>query len=280
MKPRIVLPNLLSTSSGFFLASNKKSLNIKTYFFVLLGTFFIISCGCVLNNIIDRKYDMKMERTKDRILAKNKISLIYVFIFSLFLFILGTYILLFFINTLSYLISFFGLFSYVFLYTFILKKNSEYSTIFGSFAGACPIIIGYSSVKNSLDYFCLILFFIFFFWQIPHSYSIYLLNLKDYKNANISVFPVLYNIRKTIKHMYFYLFGLILFTFIFTFLTYSNFLYSIFFLFLGFYWLFLIKQGDNLSNNKKKWFRKIFRFSIFYIILLNFSVFINYLEIF
>jgi 4-hydroxybenzoate polyprenyltransferase len=41
----------------------------------LAGTFLMRSAGCVLNDIADRKFDVKVKRTKERVLASGKIFL-------------------------------------------------------------------------------------------------------------------------------------------------------------------------------------------------------------
>ena len=54
----------------------KESLN--DYFFYLtlffLGSVLMRSAGCIVNDILDREFDKKVERTKDRPLASGKIS--------------------------------------------------------------------------------------------------------------------------------------------------------------------------------------------------------------
>ena len=42
----------------------------------LLGSFFMRSAGCIINDIIDRDFDKSVERTKLRPLASNRISIV------------------------------------------------------------------------------------------------------------------------------------------------------------------------------------------------------------
>ncbi|NIG99242.1 MAG: protoheme IX farnesyltransferase [Buchnera aphidicola (Periphyllus acericola)] len=277
IKPRILFSNLFSSVSGYFFGIKNNSINYSIFFFMIFGLFFIISCGCVLNNILDRKCDRQMKRTMNRVLAKKKISIKESFIFSIILFILGTFFLCYFVSKIVFLISFFGLFVYVFLYTFLLKKKYPCSTIVGAFSGSCPILIGYLSVLNYDIYIGLLLFLIFFIWQIPHSYSVSLLNFKDYKNANIKVFPIIYSFEFTLDNMYFFVNLLIFFNFIFSINSNLNKFHLIIFIILGFFWLFYITKGYNIFLNYSKWLLKIFKFSIFYIFIFNISICINYI---
>ena len=71
----------------------KQSLN--DYFFYLtlffLGSVLMRSAGCIVNDILDREFDKRVERTKDRPLASGKISwklaLIYALILCLIAFV-------------------------------------------------------------------------------------------------------------------------------------------------------------------------------------------------
>lgn len=276
IKPKIVMANIFSALSGYFFALRQNFFCYETFLSMTVGLFCIISCGCVLNNIFDRKNDKKMSRTKNRVLVNKFISINSAYIFSLFLFIIGSLIFLLFLNKLVYIISLFGLFFYVIIYTVLLKKKSQYSTIIGAISGSCPIIIGYFSVENYLTIIPIILFFIHFIWQIPHSYSIYLLHLKDYKKAKIPVFPIVNNLHITLNHMYVCINILIFLIFILNVLFFANYLNGFIFLLLGFFWLSIVSEGYyDINFYEKKWAIKIFKFSIIYIILFNISLCID-----
>ena len=63
--------------------------NLTIYFFYLILFFFgsvlMRSAGCIVNDIIDRKYDKKVERTKDRPLASGKVSVKLALFYTIFL---------------------------------------------------------------------------------------------------------------------------------------------------------------------------------------------------
>ena len=62
--------------------------NLSKYYFYLilffLGSVLMRSAGCIVNDILDKEFDKKVFRTKNRPIASNKISifsaLVYVFI--------------------------------------------------------------------------------------------------------------------------------------------------------------------------------------------------------
>ncbi len=62
---------------------------INTYFnyliFFLLGSILMRSAGCIVNDIIDKKFDQKVERTKNRPIASGKISIKLALLYTLVL---------------------------------------------------------------------------------------------------------------------------------------------------------------------------------------------------
>ena len=48
---------------------------LKHFAIVVLGAFLTRSLGCAINDILDRNYDNKVERTKGRPLANGDLSL-------------------------------------------------------------------------------------------------------------------------------------------------------------------------------------------------------------
>jgi 4-hydroxybenzoate polyprenyltransferase len=61
---------------GLLLASlNEGYIDFKNYLIVIAGAILVRSCGCVINDISDHKFDRLVERTKDRPIASGEISL-------------------------------------------------------------------------------------------------------------------------------------------------------------------------------------------------------------
>ncbi|WP_343189368.1 heme o synthase [Buchnera aphidicola] len=273
IKPRIILSNLISMCGGFFLSSKDK-FDLLLFFFIFLGFFFVLISGCIFNNIIDRDIDSFMRRTKNRILVKNKILYKQAIVYAIAFLIIGLFILFFFVNFLSFLVSLFGIFIYVVLYSLYFKRNSIYSTIIGGISGSIPPFFGYCSVKNSFDFCSFILFLIFLCWQISHFYSISIIYNKDYYNIKLPIFIFIKGINKTkiniIIHIcLFFISNLLLY--------YNNFVSYNFILiifFCSFIW-FLISCLSLFFSNSIFFYEKVnFYFSIFIIFI--FSVLISF----
>ncbi|ABF13813.1 heme o synthase [Candidatus Palibaumannia cicadellinicola] len=261
-KPGIVLSNLMSFIGGFLLAS-KGRINYLIFLVTLLGVLFIVTAGCVLNNIIDRDIDRKMERTKNRPLAIGSISILTCLIYALICSIIGIYLLYNYTNKLTMLLAIIGLIVYVGIYTKCMKRQSIYSTIIGSFSGAIPPVIGYCAVSNQFDTGALLLLLIFCLWQMPHSYAIAILRLQDYQAASIPILPIKKGIRITKNHIVIYIVAFIVTTILLNISGYTtSYQYLIVTNFINFWWLYLALQGYKEDNNDILWSKKMFIFSI------------------
>ncbi|CUR53274.1 protoheme IX farnesyltransferase [Buchnera aphidicola] len=268
-KPGIIIGNSLSFLTGFFLASQG-----KIQFFLLKNSWLSIICiiasACVLNNIFDRDIDQKMNRTKNRILCHENLFLIFFsYLISIILFIFS-----FWFSYKSYLIkyfilSFLSFIIYVFLYTKFLKRNTIYATIIGGISGAFPPVIGYLTVHKTINFCCIYLFLLFFFWQIPHTFSIAVYRLKDYKKIKLPLYPLKKGVLKSQIIMSFCIILNILFLFkIFenSLLNFNNFLIIFFFYSL---WLFFSIFG-RLIYSIKKWSYYMFLYSLIVLIIQSF----------
>ena len=97
------------------------------YIIFFLGSFFMRSAGCIINDIVDRNIDLQVKRTKSRPIASNKINLIEAFII-LFIFLLLSLLILLQFNYMSILV---GLLSMplIILYPF-MKRITYWPQIF------------------------------------------------------------------------------------------------------------------------------------------------------
>ena len=68
----LLWPSLLGLMLG---AVNEGYVDFENYLIVLAGAILVRSCGCVINDISDHKFDKLVSRTKDRPIAKGEVSL-------------------------------------------------------------------------------------------------------------------------------------------------------------------------------------------------------------
>ena len=182
----------LGTRSGIGVESHSVFTNTEwfTLFYLLLGTFLTSSGSIVLNQVIEREYDAKMKRTKNRPIPSGLIAPGNAIVFGIILVLIGTIILVTQINLLTGFLSILTAFLYVLVYT-PLKKITWLNTSIGSIPGALPPMGGWAAATGNVETGAWILFAIMFLWQHPHFYAIAWMCKDDYARANFKMLPVI-----------------------------------------------------------------------------------------
>lgn len=258
-KPGIILGNLITLAAGFLLAS-KGHLDITLFLTTLLGLGFIIASACVFNNFIDRQSDRKMERTKNRALAKGMVSENGALCFGCVLAAIGIVLLSVFTNTLTVFVAMVGFVVYVFLYS-LWKRKTIYGTAIGSIAGAVPPVVGYLAVSNHFDMGAFIFFMMLVLWQMPHFYAIALYHFDDYARAKIPALPLIKGIWRTKVHMAVYIAAFMAASTMLTLFNYTGTMYLWVATGCSLAWLGLALTGFGRSDNEA-WGRQMFRLSL------------------
>lgn len=251
---------------GFFLGS-VEHISFLLLLITLAGMSLVIGSGCVFNNVIDRDIDQLMEHTRNRVLVRGLISPSLAIIYGIVLGIAGFLILYYGTNLLTVLLAAIGWLVYVVIYSLVMKRKSSSGTLIGGIAGAIPPVVGYTAVTNRFDIGAIILFFILFFWQMPHFYAISIYRLNDYKAAAIPVLPLRKNIRYTKMVMLLYTIAFLAVTLLPAVFGLAGYIYSGCALILGLIWVYYAIQGFKAPNDRL-WARKMFLFSILSITLL------------
>jgi protoheme IX farnesyltransferase len=273
-KPGIIFGNVLSVAGGFFLAS-KGHVDVGLFLAAVIGTSLVVASGCVFNNCIDRDIDVKMERTKNRVLVQGLISLNMALLFATVLGVIGVGLLYTRANPLAALFAVIGFVIYVGFYSLYLKRKSVHGTLVGSLSGAMPPVIGYVAVSNSFDLAALTLLVMFSLWQMPHSYAIAIFRFNDYRAASIPVLPVKRGIRVAKLHILIYILAFLLATLMLTFGGYAGLNYLAVAAAMGMYWLYMAWTGYKAKDDVV-WARKLFVFSIFTITALSVAMSLDF----
>jgi len=273
-KPGIIFGNVLSVAGGFFLAS-KGHIDFGLFLVAMIGTSLVVASGCVFNNCIDRDIDVKMERTKNRVLVQGLISLKLALVFATVLGVAGVALLYTKANPLAAWCAVIGFVIYVGFYSLYLKRKSVHGTLVGSLSGAMPPVIGYVAVSNSFDLAALTLLVMFSLWQMPHSYAIAIFRFNDYLAASIPVLPVKRGIRVAKRHILIYILAFLLATLMLTFGGYAGLNYLAVAAAMGMYWLYMAWTGYKAKDDSV-WARKLFVFSIFTITALSVAMSLDF----
>tara|TARA_B110001454_G_scaffold58392_1_gene57166 strand:+ start:247 stop:1155 length:909 start_codon:yes stop_codon:yes gene_type:complete len=188
-KPRVVVLIVFCGIVGMFLATPAlPSLNVL--FFGALGIGLSASSAAVINHVLDAQIDAKMSRTKNRPLPQGKISQKKALVFSFILCVISMLMLLFRINLLTTILTFFSLIGYAVIYTVYLKRATPQNIVIGGAAGAAPPVLGWTAVTGEVHSDALILFLIIFLWTPPHFWALAIARKDDYEKANIPMLPV------------------------------------------------------------------------------------------
>jgi protoheme IX farnesyltransferase len=156
------------------------------------GGLLVTGSANAVNQIVEKDSDAKMMRTAKRPVASGRMSGTEAWAFAIVTLALGLFMLGFYFNLTSAVISLFSWFLYAYMYT-PLKKVSSFSVLFGAIPGALPCLIGWTAgflPEESIDWGGgWALFAIQFFWQFPHFWAIAWIAHKDYSKAGFKMLP-------------------------------------------------------------------------------------------
>jgi protoheme IX farnesyltransferase len=188
-KPRILLLVLITTLLGFYLGG-KGITSYPKLIYLLLGAGLVCAGSSALNQYLEREYDSKMIRTKNRPIPLGIISAMHALNFGVLLILIGLAILYWKINLLTAFLSLLTTFLYVLVYT-PMKRLSWLNTTIGSIPGALPPMGGWVAATGSVDAGAWVLFLILFFWQHPHFFAIAWMCREDYERGGFKMLPVI-----------------------------------------------------------------------------------------
>ena len=188
-KPRLVLMILISTCVGFYMGS-QSVLSYAPLIQTFLGTGLAAGGTLALNQLMERKTDAFMERTRHRPLPEGRVQPVAALFFGVVLTVGGLALLAVSVNLLSAVLTASIVGTYLFLYT-PLKQRSSMCGLVGAVPGALPPMIGWAAASGHLTVEAWVLFGILFFWQIPHTLAIARLYRDDFARARIRFLPVI-----------------------------------------------------------------------------------------
>ena len=236
------------------------------FLFLILGTFISSSGASMLNQYIERNFDAKMNRTKNRPIPSKIVSPTSVLFWGLFLSIIGPAILIYKINFLTGLISFLTVFIYVCIYT-PLKRYSVLNTIVGAVPGALPPLGGWVAATGHITIEAIMLFGVLFCWQIPHFLSLAIIYKDDYARGGFKMLPSVTNDENQITFQILFFTMALIYTSIGIYvLNLTSYLYVVGAILLGL--IFLFYSSSILFDYSPKSIKRIFIFSIIYLPIL------------
>ena len=242
----LLWPSLMGLMLG---GINSDIYEVKNFFIVLIGAILVRSCGCVINDISDHKFDKLVSRTKDRPIASGQISLREAWLFFFLLALSSLGLLLFVPKTTIYISIIIAVF--ILLYP-LTKRFLKAPQFFLGITFGSGTLISYSLVSTNLSLSILLLFIGTVLWIISFDTIYALEDIEDDKLIGINSTPILWADRaiiiSKILHLLFY-FSLLLIFYINQFSPlFLTILLLLFFIY--FYQNSLVNQGKYLKAFK------------------------------
>ena len=143
------------------------NLSMFLYFILLFffGSVLMRSAGCIFNDIIDKDFDKKVQRTKNRPIASKKISIKKSLLYTFFFFFLAFIILLQF-NTLTIQLGI-GSMLLAFSYPF-MKRITFWPQLFLGITFNWGIIMAWTAMNNDVSFNIIILYVSAIFWTLGY----------------------------------------------------------------------------------------------------------------
>ena len=143
--------------------------NLEKYFiyiiYFFLGSILMRSAGCITNDIVDKDFDKKVARTKNRPIASGKVSVKEAFFYIVVLCSLAFLILLQF-NTLTIIL---GLTSIAFILSYpFMKRFTYWPQLFLGITFNWGIIMAGSSLLNTITPEIILLYIGAIFWTLGY----------------------------------------------------------------------------------------------------------------
>jgi protoheme IX farnesyltransferase len=261
-KPIVVLLLLVTTYAGMVIGARAWP-SLSLTFWTLLGGFMAAGGSGAINQYIDRKDDIRMQRTQKRPIPSGRLTPAEGLAFGVALTLGSFYLLVAFVNLLVALLSLAGIIYYVLLYSIFLKKTTVQNIVIGGGAGAIPPLVGWAAATGSLNIPSLFLFAIVFMWTPPHFWALAIVRRKDYARAGVPMMPVVRGETETRKQIFIYTVELVALTLLIPLFGLGSSVYFVLAVLLGAWLLGAAWKVWKQEGNKVAW--KMYRYSSMYL---------------
>ena len=145
------------------------SSGLNSYFFYLilffLGSVLMRSAGCIVNDILDKEFDAKVHRTRERPVASGKVSIKNAIYYALILCFLALLVLLKF-NLFTIILAL-GSMPLAFTYP-LMKRYTYWPQLFLGITFNYGLILGWTAIKGQIDLAPIIFYIGAIFWTLGY----------------------------------------------------------------------------------------------------------------
>lgn len=188
-KARLSLLVLMTTAVGFVMSS-PKPFDWWLLLWTVLGTALSAGSAGAINQVIERRRDALMNRTRRRPLPSGAIGFAHGVVAASVMGVAGVAMLAALVNWQAASLSLATIIIYAAIYT-PMKARSTLNTLIGAVCGALPPMIGWVAATGRLEVGAWLLGGILFVWQIPHFLALAWLYREDYQRGGFAMLPVI-----------------------------------------------------------------------------------------
>ncbi len=202
-KPNVVALMILTSVIGMFMAVP----GMVPLDALILGNLGIAMCAgaaAAINHLVDQRIDTHMARTRNRPIAKGRLSTTQAGMFAGIVGGLGMAILFIWVNALTAWLTLASLLGYAVVYTMFLKRATPQNIVIGGLAGAAPPLLGWVAVTGEIHGHALLLVLIIFAWTPPHFWALAIHRKDEYALVDIPMLPVTHGVAFTKLHILLY----------------------------------------------------------------------------
>ena len=200
-KPGIVYGNAMhAIAAALFAVAVTHHYDWLRVLWMVVGLSLVVASACVMNCIMDRELDAKMDRTKRRPLPLRHISMRSAATYATVLLIAGAAVLLLGVNLVACVCALIGHITYTAVYGYT-KRRSWMGTIIGTIPGAMPVLVGYAAIDAGLSTTAWLLWAVVLLWQLPHFYALALFRKEDYTKSGLPMLSVVKPRRVVVQHI-------------------------------------------------------------------------------
>jgi len=155
-----------------------KNINLYIFYLILffLGSILMRSAGCIVNDIIDKEFDKKVERTKNRPIASGKVSIKVSLFYTSILCILAFLVLINF----NWFTIFLAIGSMPLAFTYpLMKRYTYWPQLFLGITFNYGLILGWTSINENLGIIPIILYMGAIFWTLGYDTIYGFQDIKD-----------------------------------------------------------------------------------------------------
>ena len=154
--------------------------DLNNYFFYLtlffLGSVLMRSAGCIVNDILDKEFDKKVSRTKNRPIASGKVSIKLGLAYVVFLCLIALLVLLIF-NTLTIVLAL-GSMPLAFSYP-LMKRYTYWPQLFLGITFNYGLILGWASIIGEISIASIVFYLGAIFWTLGYDTIYGFQDIKD-----------------------------------------------------------------------------------------------------